>query len=413
MKYKAVFRKFQMCLLLSCIGIVMTGCTNENGLTDEIPQSVEQSTDQPWETEEVQNSQQETVQSTETNESTIEAERMQNVPEIYYAYHTLDESGRMLYLEVLDILKERQLDVTVSTTDTQLLGHVFTCVMSDHPELFYVDGYQYTKYTMGDRITSISFFGTYSMTEDEITQNQQAIDEYVNLCFLGMPQTEDEYDKVKYLYDYLIHQTEYDREAPNNQNICSVFLEKRSVCQGYAKALQYLMQKAGMVSALVTGYTQQEGHAWNLVRVNGAYYYVDATWGDASYTFEDGNIPYEGEIPPINYDYFLVTTKELCVTHEPDELMKLPECKEERDNYYVREGLYLTQYDEDKLKSIFEQAYANSSSYVMFKCSDEQVFAEIRQKLIEQQGIFRLIKKQGMTIAYTDNSLQRTFSFWI
>lgn len=409
MKYEAYFPKFQMCFLLSCVLLMMAGCTNEKPITEEPPQSVEESVEKTLETEEAESSQQETA----IVQNSVEAERMENVPEIYYAYYTLDESGRILYLEVLDILKNRQENVTVSTTDTELLNHAFTCVMNDHPELFFVDGYQYTKYTVGDIVTSISFLGTYSMTENEIVRNQQIIDEYISLCFDGMPQTEDEYDKVKYLYDYLINQTEYDREAPNNQNICSVFVEKRSVCQGYAKALQYLMQRAGMVSTLVTGYTQQEGHAWNLVRVNGAYYYVDATWGDASYTFENGDTPYEGEMPPINYDYFLVTTEELYVTHEPDYLIKLPECKEEKDNYYVREGLYLSEYDEDKLRRIFEQAYENSSSYVMFKCSDEQVFDVIRQKLIEQQEIFRLIQMQGATVAYTDNRIQRTFSFWI
>lgn len=413
MKYRAAFRKIQVCFLLSCVMGMMAGCTNDKAIVEEQPQSMEHSVEMTSETEQVQSSQQETEEKTETSQTVIEEERKQSVSEIYYAYHTLDESGRILYLELLDILMERQEDVTVSTIDAEQLNHVFTCVMHDHPELFFVDGYQYTKYTVGDRITSISFFGTYSMTEEEIALNQKAIDEYVSLCFSGMPQTEDDYIKVKYLYDYLINQTEYDREAPNNQNICSVFIEKRSVCQGYAKALQYLMQKAGMVSALITGYTQQEGHAWNLVRVNGAYYYVDTTWGDASYTFEDGENSYAGEIPPINYDYFLVTTKELCVTHEPDYLIRLPECTEEKDNYYVREGLYFAEYDEDKLKLIFEQAHANASGYVMFKCSNEQVFDAIKQKLIEQQGVFRFLQNQGDTIAYTDNRVQRTFSFWL
>ena len=349
----------------------------------------------------------------QTSQTMVDEEQMQNVSEIYYAYFTLGEPERMLYLEILDILTRRQENITVSTIDAEQLNHVFTCVMHDHPELFYVEGYQYTRYTIGDKVTGISFLGTYSMTEEEIVQNQKKIDEYVNQCFLEMPQTKDEYDKVKYLYEYLINQTEYDKEAPNNQNICSVFVGKRSVCQGYAKALQYLMQKAGMVSTLVTGYTQQEGHAWNLVRVNGAYYYVDATWGDASYALEDGETLYMGEVPTINYDYFLVTTKELCVTHEPDYLIRLPECKEEKDNYYIREGLYLAEYDEDKLKLIFEQAHTYEMGYVMFKCSDEQVFDSVKQKLIEQQGVFRFIKNQGSTIAFTDNRVQRTFSFWL
>lgn len=389
---------------------MITGCTKDNAITEMIPQGTELPVETSTEMGQANTiSQEENVVISQT----VIEEGMQNVSEIYYAYFTLSETERKLYLEILDILMERQENITVSTTDVEQLNRVFTCVMHDHPELFYVEGYQYTKYTVGDEITGISFLGTYSMNDEEILQNQKSIDEYVSQCLKGMPDTEDEYDKLKYLYEYLINQTEYDREAPNNQNICSVFIGKRSVCQGYAKALQYLMQKAGMVSTLVTGYAQQEGHAWNLVRVNGAYYYVDTTWGDASYAFEDGETLYMGEIPPINYDYFLVTTKELYITHEPDDLIKLPQCKEEKDNYYIREGLLLTEYDEDKLKLIFEQAYTTEKGYVMFKCSNEEVFDWIRQKLIEQQGVFQFIKNQGVTIAYTDNRVQRTFSFWL
>lgn len=413
MKYRAALRKIQVCFLLSFVLGMVTGCTKDKVIEEEQLQSLEHMMEFSTENEFVQPSQQEKEERAEASQTVAEEEQGKHVSEIYYAYHTLDESGRKLYMELLIILMARQENVTVSTIDAEQLNHVFTCVMHDHPELFYVDGYQYTKYTVGDRITRISFYGTYSMTKEEIALNQEKIDDFVSLCFSEMPQTEDEYVKVKYLYDFLINQTEYDKEAPNNQNICSVFIEKRSVCQGYAKALQYLMQKAGMVSALITGYTQQEGHAWNLVRVNGAYYYIDTTWGDASYTFEDGESSYAGEVPPINYDYFLVTTEELCVTHDPDYLIRLPECKEKRDNYYVREGLYFTEYDEDRLKAVFEQAHADASGYVMFKCSNEQVFDEIRQMLIEQQGIFRFIQNQGDTIAYTDNRVQRTFSFWM
>lgn len=421
MKYKVSFRKIQIWFLMSSIIMGMTGCANA------LPFPKEEMQSETYPEEEIRNTEESESEQSNTNEETqqdiepvteetqgaAESDSTQDVAEIYYAYYTLDGKDRKLYLEVLDALKQRKKDITVSTVEPDKLKSVFTCVMSDHPELFYVDGYQYTKYTVGDMITRISFYGTYSMTETEIGQYQKAIDEYVNLCLAGMPRTEDEYVKTKYLYDYLIAKTEYDKEAPNNQNICSVFVENRSVCQGYAKALQYLMQKSGMVSMLVTGFAEQEGHAWNLVRVNGAYYYVDATWGDASYTFTEESTSYLGEMPPINYDYFLVTTKDLYVTHEPDESIRLPECVSQKDNYYVREGLYLDEYNEDKLRVIFEQAYAGNSGYVMFKCRDESVFDVIKQKLIDDQEVFRFIKNQGESIAYTDNRKQCTISFWI
>lgn len=330
-----------------------------------------------------------------------------------YAFGQLSGEEQDLYLEILDALLYFRENVRLSSCDKELISRMFQCVLNDHPEIFYVEGYAYTEYTLGTRLKKITFTGSYNISREEAAEKQKQIEDYVNQCLAGIPEGADEYEKVKYVYEYLIHHTDYDAGAKDSQNICSVFLEKRSVCQGYAKATQYLLNRAGIFATLVLGrVVGGEGHAWNLVRIDGAYYYVDTTWGDASYQAVGSSYP-DGKIPTINYDYLCVTTEQMEETHTFDNVVELPVCSATDANYYVREGVCFEEWDEERIERIFEDSYRRGDTYVTLKCTGPDAYRKMRKTLIEEQGIFRYLDCQGGSVSYVENEKQYSLSFWL
>lgn len=331
-----------------------------------------------------------------------------------YAFSVMDNSLQQLYAEIYTILSNHATDIIVTSVSSEDIDYVFQCVMNDHPEIFYVKGYTYTKYSVGDEIRRIAFSGTYTMDIDQIAVMKKAIDNYVDQCINGIEDTQDDYHKVKYVYEYLVNHTEYNLRARENQNICSVCVYGESVCQGYAKTMQYILNQMEIQATLVIGMVDSgEGHAWDLVNINGDYYYVDPTWGDAYYQLDADSKQLESGIPNINYDYLCVTTEQLCTTHVVDNIVPMPQCISMADNYYVREGAYFETYQRDKVQELFEDSYAKENPYVTLKCASPDVYREMEKDLITKQTVFSFLRNNAESIAYTSNEDQLTISFWL
>ena len=209
---------------------------------------------------------------------------------------------------------------------------------------------------------------------------------------------------IKYFYDYIITNTDYVLTAENNQEMISVMENGQSVCQGYAKTFQYLMRSVGLQSILVTGYSNKEAHAWNIVMADGNWYHIDCTWGDTS--SKNGNA--------INYDYFCVNDAELEKTHIIQNVIPPPACTHTENNYYVHEGLYFDDLDDIDYKEIFNKAYKNHEKCVTLKFANSLLYARASMSLIDCGEVLDYYHNSSAeNVMYVKNDKQNILRFYL
>lgn len=365
----------------------------------------ESSEETATETDELIESTEEEYESEEEKVITIDSSTHNDMS---YAYQKLNEDERAVYDVIYSTIMEYEEKVTVPTLDYDMIDKAFNCVLIDHPEIFNVNGYRYTKYTKAGELKSIAFSPSYCYSKSETEKLNKDIDAAVDNILSKVYAGATEYQKIRYIYDVIVTSTEYDLNSSDNQNVISVLINHRSVCQGYSKAMQLLLGKMGIPCTLITGTVKDgESHAWNAIKADGQWYYTDVTWGDSSYKSASAeSVDYA---PEVNYDYLLVTSAEMGMTHVADTLIEYPYATAIDDNYYVKEGLYITAYNPEQMKAIFDYARALGQKSVSFKCSDGIVYSQVRSELIDKQKVFDyLVVRQ---IRYVEDANMRKLMF--
>lgn len=340
----------------------------------------------------------------------------QNKASGYYFYNRLNSEEQVVYAEMYYTLDQCLDGVKISSLDVETSNRVYEALWKDHAELFYVEGCSYMSYLMNDELAALVFTGSYNMDKSQISAHQTKINQYVEgfmaRYYAEYPNGSDDYGKIKCWYEYVINNTEYDLNSPNNQTILSVMENGRSVCQGYARTTQYVLSGMGIETLLVIGTGRNgETHAWNEVYADGNWYHVDATWGDASYEIHGSTSP-ETSVPPVNYDYLLVNDTEILKSHTIRNKEQLPQANAMADNYYVREGLYFTEVNPDYIAAAFAYARLRGMSYVTLKMDNEDTFVKMKTYLLEEQKIFDFLDGDS-TVSYAINQDQNSIVFWL
>lgn len=307
---------------------------------------------------------------------------VESISEDKFAYQQLDDETKQVYDEILHAVLNHMDKIAVSTLNAEVLKSAFIHVSADYGGLFWISGYSYTEYTRSDEVVSIEFAPKYTMDYEQRKEMQQRIDQEVENFLSGISQNDSDYAKAKYVFENLIREVDYDTEAPNSQNIISVFCEKRTVCQGYACATLYLLNQLNIPGVIVTGSANGEAHAWNLMLLDGEYYYMDTTWGNSTYLDEESQ-----EAKFVNYGYLAFTTEEMNETHTPDSQLVLPECTSIADNYYVQEGLYFDEWLPDEIGDIYGQAQNNEAGRASVKFATTELYEKAKKYFIDQQRL--------------------------
>ena len=304
-----------------------------------------------------------------------------------YAYQQLDDEAKVTYDQLYNCITEFYDKVTLTTKNKEAIDLAYEAMMADYGNLFWANGYVLNTYTSDGEVVGIEYAPKYTMSKDQRDVYTAKVEATAQEWLSGIDQSASDFDKALYVFETLIEKVDYDPESQENQNILSVFLYNSTVCQGYSDAAWYLLDKLGIKSTVITGEVKGDNHAWNLVYLDGAYYYMDVTWGNSKYL--DGN---NDTAKRINYAYFAMTSEEIGQNHVITSRFDVPECLSNADNYFVHQGLYYDWYGVDSIGNRLAQSYNSQDKEISLKFSNSDLFTQVKKYFIDDNHIANYCK---------------------
>ena len=175
--------------------------------------------------------------------------------------------------------------------DFDRLNRIFLQVLADNPTLFWVDKCLRVR-SMPGRTEAI--FDHIFPKADVARYKKEMTREVEAIRLKAVEACHSDHEVALLVHDILARNITYlDEGTSQQQSMLGPLLHRKGVCEGIAFAYSYIMYVCGVNCTTVYGKLKghQEGHAWNILFLDGRGYHVDVTH-DLECTSYPGNHRY-------------------------------------------------------------------------------------------------------------------------
>jgi hypothetical protein len=207
--------------------------------------------------------------------------------------------------------------LSIPKTSEALVRLVSTTFLLDNPQYYMFSNGVSVSYSPGGLMQTLTLniseeYVAYDVRTAIQSRVEQKYAEYQAL----VNDVSEDYDILRLVHDKMLAECDYsyiDDEPDGNayaHNILGVMDNTTGdpVCESFSEAYAYILNRLGVGDAIIVfGVAYNLPHAWNLIKLDGDYYYVDSTWDNRDNTnprssdYDDGN-----RFNDLYYQYFLV-----------------------------------------------------------------------------------------------------------
>ena len=200
-----------------------------------------------------------------------------------YYYSRMNRTEQSAYHAMKTGLTALAPSFTVPRLENRELADIFFRLRLDCPEIFYGTGFHYRFYQNSG---SVEMIPEYLFDKGKVKDHQKAMK--ARIAKLARPaESLTEWEKERYIHDFICTGVRYDKlKKPNSHEIIGPLGQGVGVCEGIAKTVKILCDSLGIWCMIAISEANPEKnikyrHAWNIVRIGGRYYHLDATFDNS------------------------------------------------------------------------------------------------------------------------------------
>lgn len=259
---------------------------------------------------------------------------------IYY-YNQLNKQQQRAYHAMKAGLQSLATSFQVPRLEGRELSDIYFLLRLDCPEIFYSVKFTYRYYKDSE---NVEMFPEYIFEKNKIKDHQQAMASRVKKLARAA-EGMSEKEKELYIHDFICQNVRYDKlKKAYSHEIIGPLGQGVGVCEGIAKTVKILCDALGIWCIIAISDNNPEKnikyrHAWNVIRIGGKYYHLDATFDNSL-----------GRDDIIRYDYVNLSDSQIFRDHEPV-IWKVPSCNDHDNFYYKEKKLSFTKMEDVRKRS--------------------------------------------------------------